>query len=97
MRDFDALMAKHKRPFRCIHITIDPEEGVQRILGRAKIEGRKDDASEETIRRRMQTFLEKTMPVIERYRARGRLWEIDGEGSVEEIYGRMLKKAGLHR
>ncbi|MEK7137614.1 MAG: nucleoside monophosphate kinase [Patescibacteria group bacterium] len=94
MRDFDALMEALGREFHCVQITLDPEEGLKRILGRAKIEGRADDASEETIRRRMRTFLEKTTPVIERYRARGKLWEIDGEGSVEEIYGRMLKKAG---
>lgn len=95
MRDFDALMHEVGRSFQCIHITLDPEEGVQRILGRAKIEGRKDDASEETIRKRMRTFVEKTTPVIHAYRSQGKLLEVDGEGTVDEIYNRMVEQAGL--
>jgi len=89
-RDFDAIMTKLGREFRCIEIALDPEEGERRILGRAKTEGRKDDASEETIRKRMALFQEKTRPVIEAYRARGKVTDIDGRGGVAEIYDRIL-------
>lgn len=89
-RDFDSIMEKLGHDFRCIEIALDPEEGVRRILGRAKIEGRKDDADEETIRKRMRLFTEKTRPVIEAYRARGKVTEMDGQGSLEEVYKRML-------
>ncbi|MFA5273472.1 MAG: nucleoside monophosphate kinase [Candidatus Peribacter sp.] len=41
MREFDRIMAEVGRDFRCIEITLTEEEGVQRILSRAKIEGRK--------------------------------------------------------
>jgi len=97
-RDFDAIMTKLGRSFHCLHITLDPEEGVQRILKRAAIEERADDASEETIRKRMRTFTEKTMPVIEAYKEQGKVIEIDGHGSIDDIYGRMVKScrsAGL--
>ncbi|MDD5623155.1 MAG: nucleoside monophosphate kinase, partial [Candidatus Peribacteraceae bacterium] len=96
MREFDKIMAEMGRDFRCIEIKLAEEEGVQRILGRAKIEGRADDADEQIIRRRMATFHEKTLPVIERYKAAGKLTEIDGRATVEEVYI-LMKKALAER
>ena len=92
MRDFVAIMREIGREFRCIHITLDPEEGVERILKRAKIEGRADDADESTIRKRMRIFTEKTLPVIEHFKAEGKVTEVDGGGTTEEVYAR-LKRA----
>jgi adenylate kinase len=88
-KEFDAIMKKQGRNFRAIHLKLDPEEGVRRILGRAKIEGRADDADEHIIRRRMATFMEKTLPVIAAYTAQGMMTEIDGMKSVEEVYAEM--------
>jgi adenylate kinase len=92
---FDQIMSDAGREFRGVQILLDPEEGVQRILGRAKAEGRKDDADETIIRRRMQTFQEKTMPVIEYYREQGTLSDVEGNGTVDEIYERIKKALGL--
>ena len=83
------------RDFRCLHLTLDPEEGVQRILKRAAIEGRADDASEETIRKRMNTFVEKTMPVIQGYESIGKVTTVEGTGSAEEIYDNILSALAL--
>src|SRR3989344_2137650 len=91
MKDFDAIMSDAGRDFSAIHIELDPEEGVRRIFGRAKQEGRADDANEEIIRRRMKTFTEKTMPVIEEYKKAGKVVEVEGQGTVEEIYGELKK------
>ena len=57
---------------------------IKRILGRAKEEGRLDD-TEEVIRARIQTYNEKTQPLLDYYRKEGILKEIDGRGGVEEI------------
>src|SRR4029077_4267437 len=67
MASFDSIMTDVGRDFKCIHILLSPEEGVKRILGRAKIEGRADDADLQVIQKRMKTFTEKTMPVISAY------------------------------
>src|SRR3989339_810307 len=91
MREFDKIMADVGREFRCIEIKLSAEEGIQRILGRAKIEGRADDANEEIIRKRMNTFTEKTIPVIGRYKSEGKLTSVDGTGTVEDVYGEMRK------
>jgi adenylate kinase len=92
MEPFDKVLETAGREFRCIEILVDEEAAVQRILKRADIEGRADDASEESIRRRMQLFHEKTEPVIEVYRSRGIVVDVKGEGDVEKVYKR-LKKA----
>lgn len=91
MQAFDAMMAEVGRPFRCLHILLSEEEALQRILGRAKVEGRRDDADEASIRRRMEIFRAKTLPVIDEYRQQGKLEDIDGGGTVGEVYERVKK------
>ncbi len=91
MCDFDRVMSEVGRDFHCIHILLTPEEGMKRILGRAKEEGRADDANTEIVERRMKTFTEKTMPVIEKYKKAGKVMEIEGMKGVDEVYGEMEK------
>lgn len=86
MRDFDQILKGAGREFRCVHFLLDAAESEKRILGRAKHEGRADDANTEIIKRRMQTFQDKTVPVIEAYKKRGMVTEVDAGGSVEEVY-----------
>src|ERR1044072_9077876 len=65
-------------------LTVDADEIVQRLLQRAELEGRADD-TEEVIRRRQQLYTEQTAPLIEVYRDRGLLVEVDGMGEVDEV------------
>ncbi len=94
-RSFDEIMKRIGRDFQCLHLKLDPEEGVKRILKRAQIEGRADDANEETIRKRMNIFTEKTMLVIQEYEAVGKVRTVEGTGSVEEIYGNIVSSLKL--
>lgn len=91
MNDFNTIMADCGRDFRCVHFLLDTEKGVQRVAGRAKQEGRADDQDEATIRKRMATFMEKTMPVILAYKATGKVIEIDADRSVDEVYAELEK------
>jgi adenylate kinase len=70
-------------------LTVDPEELVQRLLQRAQTDGRADD-TEEVIRRRQELYTEQTEPLIEVYRERGILLEIDGMGSVDDVTKRIF-------
>ncbi|MDA0375967.1 MAG: nucleoside monophosphate kinase [bacterium] len=94
MMAFDKILADSGREFRCVHILLDKDDAVERIKGRAEIEGRADDADQEKVLRRMDLFFEKTMRVIEKYMAEGKVLEVDGKGSVEEIYGRIKREIG---
>ena len=69
---------------RCVALRLDEETLVRRLLKRAAIEGRSDD-SEATIRKRMRVYRESTEPLVDYYRRRGVLVEVDGEGSIETV------------
>ncbi len=51
---------------------------------------RKDDR-EEVVRKRLDIYHSQTEPVTEYYRERGRLVEIDGEGTPDEVYSRLTE------
>ena len=91
MKDFNAIMTDAGREFRCVHFLLDSEKAVQRIFGRAKLEGRMDDSNIEIITRRMGTFRDKTLPVIHLYEADGKVRGIDADRSVDEIYEDLKK------
>jgi adenylate kinase len=70
-------------------LTVDQEEIVQRLLQRAQTEGRADD-TEEVIRRRQEVYAEQTQPLIEVYKQRGLVREVDGLGEVDEVTKRVF-------
>ena len=70
-------------------LTVDDEEIVQRLLQRAQVEGRADD-TEEVIRRRQELYAQETEPLIDVYRKRGILLEVDGMGDVEDVTQRIF-------
>ncbi|MBO8428786.1 MAG: adenylate kinase, partial [Bacteroidetes bacterium] len=53
---------------------------------RAAIEGRKDDSNPEIIENRIKTYHQKTEPLVNYYKERGKYFEIDGDGTVEDIF-----------
>ena len=70
-------------------LTVDPEELVGRLMQRAHVEGRADD-TEDVVRRRQEVYAEQTEPLIEVYRERGVLVEVDGIGEVDEVTRRIF-------
>jgi adenylate kinase len=61
---------------------------VERMVGRASLEGRADDRPE-TVRERLRVYREKTAPLVDHYGARGLLIDVDGSGSIEQVSGRI--------
>lgn len=85
----DELLDGMGRPIEAvIHLEVDNEEIVQRLLDR----GRADD-NEDVIRNRLQVFQNQTQPLIEYYRAQGKFTAVDGMGGIDDIYERI--KAAL--
>jgi adenylate kinase len=70
-------------------LVVDEEELVSRLVDRAETEGRSDD-TEDVVRRRQEVYAEQTEPLIEVYRGRGMLVEVDGMGEVDEVTQRVL-------
>ena len=70
-------------------LTVDQEELVARLLQRAQSEDRADD-TEDVIRRRQEVYADQTEPLIDVYRKRDLLVEVDGMGEVDEVTQRIL-------
>jgi len=51
----------------------------------------RNDDTEEIARARFQTYFEQTAPLVEFYKNKGVLYEIDANGSIEEVWDRLLK------
>lgn len=78
-----------------VSLHVEAEALVQRLLARAKVEGRADD-NEDTIRRRMEVYAGATMPLIFHYEFQGILVEVDGTGSIEDVQRRMFAQVDAH-
>ena len=57
----------------------------KRLLRRAELEGRADDAPE-TIDKRLALYHEQTEPLVGHYRLRGNLVGIHGDRSIDEVF-----------
>jgi len=85
----DALLTELGAPIEAVVVlSVDSDELIRRLLGRARAEGRSDD-NEDTIRTRMQVYQEQTRPLLEYYKAAGRLHRVDGVGSEAEVSARI--------
>ena len=81
----DAMLAEIGKPLDAVLLLdVGDDVAVRRLHGRANEEGRADD-SPEAIANRLRLYHELTKPVVERYRARGTLVEIDGERGVAAV------------
>lgn len=72
----------HQHPY---HVASNPP----RVAGECDIDGselyQRPDDSEETARRRLQVYFNQTAPLIEYYRKKGKLVEVDGEQAIEAV------------
>jgi len=71
-----------------INLLVPEKTLIERVLGRATQEGRTDDRAE-TVAERLKVYGEKTAPLVDHYRARGVLSDVDGSGDVSQISGRI--------
>jgi adenylate kinase len=76
-----------------IGLKVSADTLVARIAGRARAEDRSDDA-ETTVRNRLRVYQEQTAPLVDYYRGRGGLREVNGEGSIEQIQARIREIVG---
>lgn len=71
-----------------ILLTVSDEAVRARLEHRRKQESRADDSVEVQMHR-LEVYNQKTAPLIDYYKNNGNLVEVDGEGSIEEVYERL--------
>ncbi|MDQ5951605.1 MAG: adenylate kinase [Patescibacteria group bacterium] len=74
---------------KVVYLKVSDREALWRISGRNDV---REDETLQAIRKRIQLFHELTEPVVDYYREQGKLVEVDGEVSVEEVFEQIVKE-----
>jgi adenylate kinase len=72
-----------------VQLRISTDELHRRLAERARTEDRPDDDDAEATRRRIDSYLRDTRPLVDYYLRRGLLVQVDAMGSVEQVTERI--------
>lgn len=92
----DVLLEELGAPVNSVPLLEVPAELlIERIVERgrqaaARGEAVRSDDTEEVARKRQEIYRQQTQPLIDYYDARGHLYRVNGVGSMDEVYGRIL-------
>ncbi|HEX4895239.1 MAG TPA: adenylate kinase [Solimonas sp.] len=87
----DAMLKRLGQPGidKAVHLHVNDEEIVKRLLDRAQKEGRADD-KEDVIRKRIEVYNAETRPLLAYYEKQGKVVTVPGVGGLEEIFQRIV-------
>lgn len=74
-----------------IALDVPEEELKTRLLKRAEVSGRADDADPDIIQNRIDNYNRQTAPVADFYKEQGKLRLVNGIGSIDEIFSRICE------
>ncbi|HHN47824.1 MAG TPA: adenylate kinase [Bacteroidales bacterium] len=87
----EGLLLKLGTSLTCmLSLEVPCDQLMQRMLKRAKVEGRSDD-TREVIENRFREYDNKTIPVAEFYKEKQKYFPIDGVGSVDDVLQRLTQ------
>jgi adenylate kinase len=94
--DFDILMKRLTGRRTCsttgklLNVHFSSQEELDECLRKGGELVQREDDKEETIGKRLSVYREQTEPVVDYYRSRGLLKTVDADGSMEEVYERLV-------
>jgi adenylate kinase len=94
--DFDILMKRLTGRRTCsktgklLNVYFSSEEELNAVTEAGGELLQREDDNEATIRNRLDVYREQTEPLIEFYEKRGLLRTIDADGTIDDVYGRLL-------
>jgi adenylate kinase len=88
----DLLQKKGTGISGMLALEVGDEELVKRLLLRGKDSGRPDDKDENVIRKRIQEYNNKTLPLKKYYSEQGKFHSVHGIGSIEEIFQALVDR-----
>jgi adenylate kinase len=89
----EMLAGRGSRIDTVIRLKVDDAALMERIAGRFAAEGRADD-NPESFKIRLQAYNSQTAPLLPYYADQGKLTEIDGMGSIDEVSAGIDKALG---
>lgn len=94
--DFDILMKRLTGRRTCsvtgklLNVYYSPQEELDECKKAGGELIQREDDNEETIKSRLDVYREQTEPLIEFYKKRGKLRVVQAEGSIDEVYERLV-------
>jgi len=87
----NTLLARLGQPLDAVvQLDVPNEVIVSRCELRFKAEGRKDD-NPEVVKERLKVYAAQTAPLVDYYRNQGKLASVQGVGSLDEVFQRILE------
>lgn len=75
---------------KVIYLKVSDKEALWRLAGRSDGDDAREDDTLKAIKNRINLFHEKTEPVIDYYRKKGILLEVNGERDIQEVHNEIL-------
>ena len=94
--DFDILMKRLTGRRTCsktgqlLNVYYSPQAELDAVADRGGDLVQREDDNEETIGNRLEVYREQTEPLVSFYEKRGRLKTVNAEGSIDEVYERLM-------
>ncbi len=88
---FDKIATWLGRDYVCVQLVVSDEEIVTRQLKR----GRKDSNTPEKIKTRLSEYYKYTVHVIDFFRQKNKIIDVDGVGAIEKIHAEIMLKLNL--
>ena len=85
----------HTKFFGVLSLEVPREELITRLINRGKVSGRADD-KEDVILERLKEYEAKTLPVADYFRKKNCYYPVNGTGSLEEIFDRLVQQIEKH-
>jgi adenylate kinase len=77
------------------HVNFPPAHGWTCDNCGGRVVQRADD-TEESVARRLELYEEQTVPIVDFYKGLGKLVVVDGAGTGDEVFGRIVNEIGQH-
>lgn len=83
----EKILSKTGRsPSLVLNLVVPLEDVKKRLANRAAQEGRADDADPAVIQKRIETYVSESAPCLEYYKPTGKVKDIAGTGTIEEVW-----------
>jgi adenylate kinase len=98
--DFDILMKRLTGRRTCsvngklLNVYFSPQEEIDACVEAGGELIQREDDNEETIRNRLSVYREQTEPLVGFYEKRGKLRKVDAEGTIDDVYERLVAALG---
>ena len=93
----EMLKAKGTEIALMLSLEVSEQELTTRLANRSKIDGRADDKDMSIIANRIKVYSQQTAIVADFYKAQRKFVPVDGMGTVDEIFNRIVTGVEAHR